>query len=125
MTEQLLNAFKKVSGGVSARSRRRLPLPGARAGADPLAVGRVCTAPSECVVVSDLGAHVEAARRAGGRGILVSSDRTRPEETAGADHVAPDVLTAVRAVLNGPPQGRVLVDERPIGAAFDTGPRPR
>lgn len=77
------------------------------------------------MVVSDLGAHVEAARRAGGRGILVSSDRTRPEETAGADHVAPDVLTAVRAVLNGPPQGRVLVDERPIGAVFDTGPRPR
>ncbi len=39
--------------------------------------------------------------------------------------MAPDVLTAVRTVLNGPPQGRVLVDERPIEAAFDTGPRPR
>ncbi|MGW0424759.1 hypothetical protein [Streptomyces sp. NPDC003015] len=41
-------------------------------------------------------------------GILVSSDRT-----------------AVRTVLNGPPQGRGLVDERPIEAAFATGPRPR
>jgi D-glycero-D-manno-heptose 1,7-bisphosphate phosphatase len=89
------------------------------------AVGRVCTAPSDCVVVSDPGAHVEAARRTGGLGILVSSDRTRPEETARADHVAPDVLTAVRAVLNGPPEGRVLADERPIENAFDTGPRPR
>ncbi|MFI6936791.1 HAD hydrolase-like protein [Streptomyces sp. NPDC050287] len=89
------------------------------------AVGGVCTAPSDCVVVSDLGAHVEAARRAGGLGILVSSDRTRPEETAWADHVAPDVLPAVRAVLNGPPQGRVLVDERLIEDVFDTGPRPR
>ncbi|WP_405524528.1 hypothetical protein [Streptomyces canus] len=75
-------------------------------------VGRVCTAPSECVVVSDLGAHVEAARWAGGHGILFPSDRTRPEGTAGAEHVVPDVLTAVRTVLNGPPQGRVLVDER-------------
>ncbi|WP_199873817.1 HAD hydrolase-like protein [Streptomyces sp. Root369] len=88
-------------------------------------VGRVCTTPSECAVVSDLGAHVEAARRAGGHGILVPSGRTRPEGTAGAEHVVPDVLTAVRTVLNGPPRGRVLVDERPMEAAFDTGPRPR
>ncbi|MER7564296.1 hypothetical protein ABTZ93_15205 [Streptomyces sp. NPDC097941] len=41
-------------------------------------------------------------------GVLVSSDRT-----------------AVRTVLNGPPRGRGLVDERPIEAAFATGPRPR
>ncbi|WSQ12657.1 HAD-IIIA family hydrolase [Streptomyces sp. NBC_01231] len=88
------------------------------------AVGRVCTAPSGCVVVGDRGTHVEAARRAGGHGILVPSDRTRPEETARADHVAPDVLTAVRAILTGPPRGRVLADERPIEAAFDTGDEP-
>jgi hypothetical protein len=37
----------------------------------------------------------------------------------------PDVLNAVRAVLNGPPQGCVSVDERPVEAAYDTGPRPR
>ncbi|WP_405894419.1 hypothetical protein OG272_21060 [Streptomyces sp. NBC_00104] len=55
----------------------------------------------------------------------VSSGRTRPEETAGAGHVAPDVLTAVRAVLNGPPQGCVSVDERPGEAAYDAGPRLR
>ena len=75
-------------------------------------VGRVCTTPSECVVVSDLGAHVEAARRAGGHGILFPPDRTRPEGKAGAEHVVPDFLTVVRTVLNGPSQGGVLVDER-------------
>jgi HAD superfamily hydrolase (TIGR01662 family) len=88
------------------------------------AVGRVCTAPSDCVVVGGLGAHVEAARRAGAHGILVPNDGTGPEETARAEHVAPDVLTAVRALLAGPPQGRVLVDERPIEAAYDTGEGP-
>ncbi|MFF0161475.1 HAD-IIIA family hydrolase [Streptomyces sp. NPDC005263] len=88
------------------------------------AVGRVCTAPSDCVVVGDRGAHVEAARRVGADSILVPSERTRPEETAHADHVAPDVLTAVRAILTGPPQGRVLADERPIEAAYDTSERP-
>lgn len=85
------------------------------------AAGRVCTAPSDCVVVGDIGADVEAARRAGAHGILVPTPETRPEETAGADHVAKDLTTAVRAVLNGPPQGRVLADERPIEAAYDTG----
>ncbi|MDH6489389.1 hypothetical protein [Streptomyces sp. SAI-127] len=38
---------------------------------------------------------------------------------------SPPIGPAVRAVLNGPPQGSVPVDERPIEAAFDTGPRPR
>ncbi|MER5214439.1 HAD family hydrolase [Streptomyces sp. NPDC002838] len=90
------------------------------------AVGRVCVAPSDCVVVGDIGADVEAARRAGAHGILVPTPATRPEETADADHVAKDLPTAVRAVLNGPPQGRVLADERPIEAAYDTGRgRPR
>ncbi|MDL5204547.1 HAD-IIIA family hydrolase [Streptomyces sp. ALI-76-A] len=88
------------------------------------AAGRVCTAPADCVVVGDLGAHVEAARRAGGHGILVPSDRTPQREATRADHVAPDVLTAVRALLTGPPRGRVLVDERPIEAAYDTGEGP-
>jgi D-glycero-D-manno-heptose 1,7-bisphosphate phosphatase len=87
------------------------------------AAGRVCVAPSECVVVGDIGADVEAARRAGAHGILVPTPETRPEETAGADHVAKDLPTAVRAVLNGPPRGRVLADERPIEAAYDTGGR--
>lgn len=88
------------------------------------AAGRICTAPGDCVVVGRTGADVEAARRAGAHGILVPTDGTRPQETAGAEHVAPDALTAVRALLTGPPQGQVLVDERPIEAAYDTGEGP-
>ncbi|MEU9068411.1 HAD family hydrolase [Streptomyces sp. NPDC048306] len=86
------------------------------------AAGRVCAGPADCVVVGDIGADMEAAERAGAHGILVPNDRTRPEETAAAPHVAPDLLTAVRAILDGMPRGRVLADERPIGAAY--GPDP-
>ncbi|MEU1850613.1 HAD-IIIA family hydrolase [Streptomyces sp. NPDC019990] len=88
------------------------------------AAGRICTAPADLVVIGDIGADVEAARRAGAHGILVPTEQTRPEEAAAADHVAPDLLTAVRAVLDGPPQGRVLADERPIREAYMTGPGP-
>ncbi|GAP49595.1 D-glycero-alpha-D-manno-heptose-1,7-bisphosphate 7-phosphatase [Streptomyces azureus] len=86
------------------------------------AAGRICTNPADLVVIGDIGADVEAARRAGAHGILVPTEQTRPEETTGADHVAPDLLTAVRAVLDGPPKGRVLADERPIQEAYTTGP---
>ncbi|MEU0410035.1 HAD-IIIA family hydrolase [Streptomyces griseorubiginosus] len=82
--------------------------------------GRVCTAPGDCAVVGT-AADAEAAARVGAHGILVPDERTRPEETARAEHVAPDLLTAVRALLGGPPKGRVLVDERPIEAAFEAG----
>ncbi|GHB20627.1 hypothetical protein GCM10010377_08250 [Streptomyces viridiviolaceus] len=84
------------------------------------AAGRICTAPGDCVVIGDIGADVEAAERAGAHGILVPNRQTRPEETSAAGHVAPDLLTAVRAVLHGPPRGRVLADERPIEAAYTT-----
>ncbi|CAM5672317.1 Phosphoglycolate phosphatase [Streptomyces tendae] len=87
------------------------------------AAGRVCTRPADCVVVGDIGADMEAAERAGAHGILVPNDRTRPEETAAAPHVAPDLLTAVRAVLEGPPRwGRVPANERTVDAAYGTGP---
>ncbi|GGQ15781.1 dehydratase [Streptomyces mutabilis] len=85
------------------------------------AAGRVCTAPADCVVIGDIGADMEAAERAGAHGILVPNDRTRPEETRAAAHVAPDLLTAVRAVLDGAPKGRVPADERPDEAASDAG----
>ncbi|NEA98024.1 HAD-IIIA family hydrolase [Streptomyces sp. SID13726] len=84
------------------------------------AAGRLCTAPADCAVVGT-AADAEAAARVGAHGILVPDERTRPEETARAEQVAPDVLTAVRALLTGPPQGRVLVDERPIEEAFGDG----
>ncbi|MEU9559218.1 D-glycero-alpha-D-manno-heptose-1,7-bisphosphate 7-phosphatase [Streptomyces fumanus] len=88
------------------------------------AAGRICTHPADCVVIGDIGADVEAARRAGAHGILVPNQATRPEETAAADHVAADLLTAVRAVLGGPPKGRVLANEGPIEAAYATPPAP-
>ncbi|MFE6524690.1 D-glycero-alpha-D-manno-heptose-1,7-bisphosphate 7-phosphatase [Streptomyces sp. NPDC057794] len=86
------------------------------------AAGRVRTHPADVVVIGDIGADVEAARRAGAHGILVPNAQTRPEEVADADHVAPDLTTAVRAVLGGVPRGRVLADERPVQEAFTSGP---
>ncbi|MER6407361.1 HAD family hydrolase [Streptomyces viridosporus] len=79
------------------------------------AAGRLRTDPADCVVIGDIGADVEAARRAGAHGILVPTPRTRPEETAAAAHVAPDLATAVRAVLDGPPWRRTAA-ARPPGA---------
>ncbi|MFJ1962165.1 HAD-IIIA family hydrolase [Streptomyces massasporeus] len=84
--------------------------------------GRICTPPAELVVIGSTAAGAQAARRAGAHGILVPNGHTRPAETARADHVAPDLLTAVRAVLDGPPKGRVLADERPIREAFTADP---
>ncbi|MET8243923.1 HAD family hydrolase [Streptomyces sp. NPDC005202] len=85
------------------------------------AAGQMCTAPADIVVIGDIGADMEAARRAGAHGILVPTPQTRPKETAAAEHVARDPLTAVRAVLTGPPWGSVLADEGPIEAAYREG----
>ncbi|MFI9819484.1 D-glycero-alpha-D-manno-heptose-1,7-bisphosphate 7-phosphatase [Streptomyces sp. NPDC052013] len=63
------------------------------------AAGRICANPAECVVIGDIGADIEAAHRAGAHAILVPTPQTRPEETAAAPRVAPDLPTAVRAVL--------------------------
>ncbi|MEU3888243.1 HAD-IIIA family hydrolase [Streptomyces sp. NPDC029041] len=96
----------------------RMPQPGMLLWAG----GRICTGPAELAVIGSTAADAEAARRAGAHGILVPNGHTRPEEAVRADHVAPDLLTAVRALLDGPPKGRVLADERPIRQAFTTGP---
>jgi len=83
------------------------------------AAGRLCTPPAHCAVIGT-AAHAEAAHRAGAHGILVPNKQTEPRDTAQADHVAPDLLTAARALLTGPPKGQVLVDEHPIESAFTT-----
>ncbi|MGV9992288.1 D-glycero-alpha-D-manno-heptose-1,7-bisphosphate 7-phosphatase [Streptomyces sp. NPDC003374] len=67
------------------------------------AAARLAVEPAAVVVIGDIGADVEAARRAGAHGVLVPTPVTRPEETAAAPHVAPDLATAVRAALAGPP----------------------
>ncbi|GAA4813749.1 HAD family hydrolase [Streptomyces ziwulingensis] len=71
------------------------------------AAGRLGLPPADCAVIGDIGADVEAARRAGAHGILVPNARTRPAEISAAPRVAPDLRAAVRALLDGPPAGRV------------------
>jgi histidinol-phosphate phosphatase family protein len=76
----------------------RKPAPGmVRAAARELGV-----AVDACVVIGDIGADLEAARAAGARGVLVPTSQTRPEEVAAAEHVAPDLLSAVRQLLSAP-----------------------
>ncbi len=65
------------------------------AAADALGV-----APSDVVVIGDIGADLGAATAAGATGILVPTAVTRSEEIAAADTVAPDLLTAVSALLS-------------------------
>ncbi|HET6795028.1 MAG TPA: HAD-IIIA family hydrolase [Acidimicrobiales bacterium] len=57
--------------------------------------------PSECAVIGDIGADVEAAAAAGARAVLVPTPATRPEEVRSAPQLATDLLTAVDLVLGG------------------------
>ncbi|MFI2908053.1 D-glycero-alpha-D-manno-heptose-1,7-bisphosphate 7-phosphatase [Streptomyces sp. PDY-4] len=82
------------------------------------AAGRVCASPADCVVVGDIGADVEAARRAGAHAVLVPTPETRAQEVSAAPHVAPDLRTAVRMLLTAPPW------DRPGAAGPGTGRRP-
>jgi histidinol-phosphate phosphatase family protein len=59
--------------------------------------------PAECVMVGDIGADVEAARRAGARGILVPTPVTLAAEVAAADETAADLAAAVALALAGRP----------------------
>lgn len=56
-------------------------------------------APADVVVIGDIGSDMEAARRAGARGILVPTPVTLPEEVEAAPAVAPDLLSAVLLAL--------------------------
>ncbi|MFP8884000.1 D-glycero-alpha-D-manno-heptose-1,7-bisphosphate 7-phosphatase [Streptomyces mangrovi] len=66
------------------------------------AARRLGAAPAECVVIGDIGSDMDAARAAGARGILIPTPITLAEEVREAPAVAPDLLTAVRAALDGP-----------------------
>lgn len=59
----------------------------------------VCT--SDCVVIGDTGADIEAAHAAGACAILVPTNVTLPEEIASATLVAEDLEQAVGIVLGG------------------------
>jgi beta-phosphoglucomutase-like phosphatase (HAD superfamily) len=69
------------------------------------AAARVGADPRRCAVVGDIGADVAAARAAGARAVLVPTPRTRREEIAAADEVAPDLGAAVDLLLDGRPPG--------------------
>jgi histidinol-phosphate phosphatase family protein len=70
------------------------------------AADRLGISPEGCTVIGDVGADVEAARAAGARAVLVPTPRTRPEEVATAEHVAPDLDAAVDIVLAANDGGR-------------------
>lgn len=55
--------------------------------------------PASVVVIGDIGSDMEAARRAGARGILVPTPVTLPEEVESAPAVAPDLISAVLLAL--------------------------
>jgi histidinol-phosphate phosphatase family protein len=57
--------------------------------------------PAACVVIGDIGADVEAARRAGAAAVLVPTPLTRQEEIAAAPVTAPTLRAAVDLVLGG------------------------
>jgi histidinol-phosphate phosphatase family protein len=57
--------------------------------------------PRDCVVIGDTEADLEAASRAGARGILVPNGVTRAEEVARAREVASSLTEAVELVLRG------------------------
>lgn len=63
------------------------------------AAAAVGTTPSRCAMVGDIGADVEAARRAGAWPVLVPTATTRPEEIAAAPLVARDLAEAVSAII--------------------------
>ena len=59
--------------------------------------------PADAVLVGDIAADMEAARRAGARGILVPTPVTLEREVREAEAVAPDLVAAVGLVLDASP----------------------
>jgi HAD superfamily hydrolase (TIGR01662 family) len=71
--------------------------------------------PSECVLIGDIGADVEAAQAAGARSVLVPTPVTREQEIADAPAVAATLLDAVASVLGGDRDVRTA--DRPAATA--------
>ncbi len=66
------------------------------------AASRLGVPPERVAVIGDIGADVEAAVAAGATAVLVPTPMTRREEVAAALTVQPDLVTAVRHLLEGP-----------------------
>jgi histidinol-phosphate phosphatase family protein len=65
------------------------------------AARRLGVPPERVALIGDIGADVEAAVAAGATAVLVPTPVTRPEEVAAAPTVQPDLVTAVRHLLEG------------------------
>lgn len=55
--------------------------------------------PRECIVVGDVASDLEAAHRAGARGVMVPTSQTRRDEIAAAPSVASDLAAAAAMIL--------------------------
>jgi histidinol-phosphate phosphatase family protein len=64
------------------------------------AARRLGVAPQRCAVVGDIGADIDAALAAGALGVLVPTAATRPEETARAPLVMPELGFVADLVLH-------------------------
>ena len=74
--------------------------------------------PSECAVVGDIGADVEAASAAGARSVLVPTSATRMAEVRAAPEVAPNLAAAVDLLIGagiGPSRGAGIGPSRGAG----------
>ncbi|MCU1446073.1 HAD-IIIA family hydrolase [Cryobacterium sp.] len=71
------------------------------------AAGQLGLRPTQVVVIGDIGSDVAAAAAAGARSILVPTRHTRFGEILDAPVVAPDLLSAVDALVADLPGGRV------------------
>jgi len=92
------NAWQVCPHGPDDGCACRKPAPGmVLAAAQQLGV-----APGDVAVIGDIGADVGAARAAGARSVLVPTEVTLPEEVAAAPVVRPDLLAAVKYLLNTP-----------------------
>ncbi len=67
------------------------------------AARRLGVRPQECAVIGDIGSDMAAARAAGAPSVLVPTPQTSAVDVAAAPLVAPDLLSAVRAVLGERP----------------------
>jgi histidinol-phosphate phosphatase family protein len=65
------------------------------------AAARLGVEPSQCAVVGDIGADMQAAAAAGVRAILVPTPATLPEEVAAAPELANTIGDAVELLLQG------------------------
>ncbi|ASN51030.1 HAD-IIIA family hydrolase [Sinomonas sp. R1AF57] len=107
--EELLGPFdtwQVCPHGPDGRCRCRKPQPGLILAA----CAALGVAPSDALVIGDIGKDMEAARRAGARGVLVPTRVTRRQEVLEAPAVAGDLTSAIILAFGS----RELVASEPL-----------